>query len=155
MIGYLVIGVLFLAIGMSLAILFFYIAQKDIKSMFWPSVIGMVRYSTIEKTPRGFDDEGRQLYTYHPNIIYSYEIDGIPFATADSVFDNIAELEPASLLIARYPVGKQVIVRYNRKEPLKSTIRTNYRGHYIRLGVPTVIMLAGAVLALLHFFNMI
>ncbi len=98
-----------------------------IKSKSWPTVEGNITTSETEKM-EGEDTEGIRLVAYKPNIRYSYTVSGVQYTSSRISFEGIKTSGKiaAKEMLARYPIGKQITVYYNPRNPQQSTLQTNY-----------------------------
>ena len=82
----------------------------------WPTTTGVVRDAALKTT---FQKPGTTP-RYSPLICYSYTVDGIPRASTRIDFgDPVRQIKEEALawVNLNYPVGKQVTVHYDSKNP--------------------------------------
>jgi Protein of unknown function (DUF3592) len=119
----------------------------------WSSVLGEVSSTRIvEKVgSRDFDSPGSASHTYHPDVRYSYVLNGTDYAgTRRSFADTGASWRGyAEGVLARYPVGKKVTVYYDPQNPRDSILeRGNAKAWATGLTVAgAVVVIAGFVWA--------
>ncbi len=105
----------------------------------WPTAPGRVLSSRVRESWGG-----RRLI-YEPEVTYEYTVREGPTLRGDCVrFGEIAHdtARDARKIAARYPVGATVQVRYDPRDPSRSTLEPGV-GPRVRLGIG-----AGAALAL-------
>jgi hypothetical protein len=110
-------------------LLFFYAARRSAKAAAsWPSVPGKIVKSEVEEYQERDDDDGRTTWhtAYRPAVEYAYAVNGrehrgnqINYAMTVSAGQGYAEK-----VAAKYPVGSEVDVHYDPKNPSTSALRT-------------------------------
>ncbi|MBK9924332.1 MAG: DUF3592 domain-containing protein [Anaerolineales bacterium] len=105
-----IVFVLFILNVIFLAIIYF-MRKKMAEVSQWPSAMGVVQMSTIE---RRSSDDG---YTDYPVVQYSYQVNGQAYQSTKRAPGPEVGGSGARGVIAKYPVGAQVMVFYNPQNP--------------------------------------
>ena len=111
-------------------LMFFYAARRSAKeAATWPSVRGKIVKSGVEEyQERDDDDEGRNRWhtAYRPTVEYAYPVSGREFRgnQINYAMNVSAGRGYAEKVAARYPVGGEVDVHYDPKNPGTSALRT-------------------------------
>jgi hypothetical protein len=83
----------------------------------WPSVMGKVTSSYVQKQVRSIKDSSKKP-TYYPKVRYQYSVGGKSY-TGDRISfsggDGGEKKSEAQAVVDRYPSGQQVIVYYDLK----------------------------------------
>jgi hypothetical protein len=82
----------------------------------WPSTMGVVQMSTIEQ--RSSDDG----YTDYPVVQYSYQVGGQSYQSMKLAPGPEVGGSGARGVVAKYPVGAQVMVFYNPQNPSEAVL---------------------------------
>jgi hypothetical protein len=131
-------GFLFIFDAVLLGFIFF-TRRKVTQASKWPSTMGSVILSTIQ---RRRNSEGRS--TSYPIVHYTYQGDKI--MPGPDVGGS-----GAHKVVARYPIGAQVMVYYNPGKPSEALLERGMPGHmiwfWIILGILNLVLsVLGAVL---------
>ena len=117
-------------------------------SLEWPSVQGTVVRSTIERVVSTSGTS--RSTTYRARVAYEYPVAGTKHE-GDRIsyghYDTESESD-AARVVAKYPVGNAVTVRYRPTDPRDAVLETGSAGLpwlYLGIGIPFV--LVGVVLA--------
>jgi hypothetical protein len=105
-----IVFVLFLLNAIFLTIIFF-MRRKMAAVSQWPSTMGVVQMSTIEQ--RSSEDG----YTDYPVVQYSYQVGGQSYQSMKLAPGPEVGGSGARGVVAKYPVGAQVMVFYNPQNP--------------------------------------
>jgi hypothetical protein len=105
-----IVFVLFILNAIFLTIIFFMRRRMAVVSQ-WPSTMGTVMMSTIEQ--RSSEDG----YTDYPVVEYSYQVGGQSYQNMKLAPGPDVGGTGARKVVARYPVGAQVMVFYNPQNP--------------------------------------
>jgi len=118
----------------------------------WPSVRGTIKTSTVIITKSDCSDEGKGMWTfYEPNIEYKYQVGGKNYVAKDPRFTNITS--NARELVAEHPVGKQVDVLYDPKNPKNSRLKAYVEEDWLGTFIVTLIFLALGAASICMAFN--
>jgi hypothetical protein len=89
----------------------------------WPAIMGIVMESSVQTEQR--ERERRQTVPfYSARVRYEYKVNGSPFSS-DKIKVNSGgkpRSEESQKLVARYPVGSTVWVRYNPENPADAVL---------------------------------
>jgi hypothetical protein len=100
----------------------------------WPVARGRVIQSGVEEF-EGDDisDSGGTSRRYRAAVIYSYEVDGVTYQGDRLTFGTFASSSPrhARRTTAKYPVGSEVKVHYDRLSPGESVINPRSGPHLL------------------------
>lgn len=96
--------------------LIFFTRRKVAQASNWPSTMGMVTSSMVE---RRSSSDG---YSYYPVVNYSYQVMGQPFQGSRIVPGPVVGGSGAQKVVARYPAGAQVMVYYDPDNPSDSVL---------------------------------
>jgi hypothetical protein len=113
---------LFIFDAIFLGIIFF-TRRKVAQAGSWPSTMGMVTLSTIEMR-RG--SEGSSAY---PVVHYSYQVMGQPLQGHKVMPGPDVGGSGAHKVVARYPIGAQVMVYYNPENPSEALLERGMPGY--------------------------
>ena len=105
-----IVFVLFILNAVFLGIIFF-MRRKMAAVSQWPSTMGVVQMSTID---RRSSDDG---YTDYPVVQYSYQIGGQAYQSMKLAPGPEVGGTGARKVVAKYPAGAQVMVFYNPQNP--------------------------------------
>ena len=117
------IGLIFLIIGIVFLTVGYFLGKQAEEVKKWPSVKGVVVDS---KVVSHLDSESNQTM-YAPAITYRYKVDGKEFTCSNFGFVNVSYNDgfEAEKIVKSYPVGKEVTVYYNPKNPYKAVLNKN------------------------------
>ncbi|WP_319522566.1 DUF3137 domain-containing protein [uncultured Desulfosarcina sp.] len=109
-------AVLFLAIGIVIAVVSYNGYRTSLASKSWPSVTGNIVQSEIEKQTSTSGEGANKKTTVkeYPKIAYQYNIDGKTYKSGKISFGSTGN---AKKVVSRYPQGKTVPVYYNPDKP--------------------------------------
>jgi hypothetical protein len=107
----------------------------------WPTVEGTITTSSVE-THAGIGNKG---IFYHPQIVYSYIVDGKQLTSNRVAFGatNTNDPSDAQRIVDKYPKGKTVTVSYDSDENQESLLEPGLRigaWGYILLGTPFLLI---------------
>ena len=120
-----IIGLVFLLLnGIFLGILFF-MRRKMAAVSQWPSTMGSVIMSTLD---RRSSDDG---YTDYPLVQYSYQVGGQAYQGMKIAPGPEVGGTGAGKVVARYPAGAQVMVFYNPQNPSEAVLETKAPAQWI------------------------
>jgi hypothetical protein len=105
-----IVFVLFILNVIFLAVIYF-MRKKMAEVSQWPSVMGVVQMSTVE---RRSSEDG---YTDYPVVQYSYQVNGQPYQNSKLAPGPEVGGSGARKVVAKYPAGAQVMVFYNPQNP--------------------------------------
>ena len=98
--------------------------RKVSKASTWPSTLGTVTESRIQM--RSNSDGGRTSY---PLVRYAYQIVGRAYESQKVMPGMDVGGSGAHRVVARYPVGAQVMVYYNPENPSEALLERGMPGH--------------------------
>ena len=119
-----IVFVLFILNAIFLTIIFFMRRRMAVVSQ-WPSTMGTVMMSTIEQ--RSSEDG----YTDYPVVQYSYQVGGQSFQGMKLAPGPEVGGTGARKVVARYPVGAQVMVFYNPQNPSDAVLERKAPAQWI------------------------
>jgi len=105
-----ILNVIFLAV-------IYFMRKKMAEVNQWPSVMGSVVMSTIERRSSG---EGG--YTDYPVVQYSYQVNGQAYQSSKLTPGPEVGGSGARNVVAKYPAGAQVMVFYNPQKPSEAVL---------------------------------
>ncbi len=114
--------VLFLAVGLIIALFTYSTYATRMASKTWPTANGVIIRSEIEAHTRTSSDDSQKEETFitTPKIAYEYQVDGNRFKGS-----KVALSSPsgnAQQLVTRYPKGKSIPVYYNPDKPRQAVL---------------------------------
>ena len=113
-----IVFVLFILNAVFLTIIFFMRRRMATVSQ-WPSTMGSVIASRLEQ--RSSSEGG---YTNYPVVQYSYQVGGQAYQSYKLAPGPVVGGTGAGKVVARYPVGAQVMVFYNPQNPSDAVLET-------------------------------
>lgn len=115
------LGVIFVGVGIGLSIWGVKTLQKARASTAWPSVSGRVVSSDVERQTRTHRSGGRRRssVTYHAGVVTAYEVHGTRYTTDKVSFGatDSSSRRRADEVVRRYPKGEEVKVFYHPARP--------------------------------------
>jgi len=107
-------------------------------SKYWPSVVGTVVSSAVEQR----NPKNKKIYS--AAVRYSYSVGGKEYQ-ADRIFwaPNEGPEEKMAAVVAAYPVGKDIWVQHDRKDPAKAVLEPDKN-----TGLSTVVVYYAAAMML-------
>ena len=97
--------------------------QKAAEALNWPTVLGIVTRSEIER--RESSDEDGTSYSYTPNIEYEYQVGGQNYSSKQVAFGGFSgtgSQKPAEKVVYKYPLNDSVSVYYNPANPHEAVL---------------------------------
>jgi hypothetical protein len=95
-----------------------YKAWQNVKmakaSTSWPTTTGKITASETAKV----------MFRRQPRITYSYSVNGAPFTSQRVSFAGGYKPKEVDPILARYPIGGEVIVAHDPKNPAEATLET-------------------------------
>jgi hypothetical protein len=155
------LALLFIAIGVGLIFLHRRYLRQAEASMSWPEATGTV---TVSKVVQGSnvlmsnDNDGESTPVFSPEISYTYQVAGLSYSSKRLSFGSVksfSKRENAEKAAAVYPVGKQLTIYYDPKNPKeavadrtakKSNLMLIFGILFIIIGLATILI--GALLIL-------
>ena len=107
-----IIGFVLLILNTIFLGIIFFMRRKMAAVSQWPSTMGMVIASYLERRSSG---EGGS--TNYPVVQYSYQVNGQPYQSAKLAPGPEMGGTGAGKVVERYPAGAQVMVFYNPQNP--------------------------------------
>ncbi|NJD61017.1 MAG: hypothetical protein C3F13_01220 [Anaerolineales bacterium] len=153
--------VLFIAIGVILIFVHRLNKRKAEESTRWLATTGAIKESRVKQGSSmlmSSDEDGESTPVYTPEISYTYQVAGVEYASKRISFGgtkSYSKPENAEKDVALYPVGKEMTVYYDPKNPKEAVLdRTAKISNmilimgimFIIIGVVTVVV--GALLLL-------
>jgi len=126
-------GTLFIFDVILLGIIFF-TRRKVAQASAWPSTMGTVTLSTIEVRR---SSEGSSSY---PVVHYAYQVMGQPYQGHKVMPGPEVGGTGAHKVVARYPIGAQVMVYYNPQNPSEALLERGMPGFIKWLWIILVIL---------------
>jgi hypothetical protein len=116
--GGLVLGLVFLAIGVQSMVYGAHIIQDARASLSWPTVRGQVAESTVST------DDSDGFIEYRASVAYEYVVNGRQYVGGRISFldESFPDPEPARDKAAQYPVGASVDVYYSLEDPSNAVL---------------------------------
>lgn len=119
-----------------------YNTYQAFNSLNWPVTEGRVTASNVEESSGDSDSST----TYGAHIAYDYRVDGAPFSGSRVSLGDYSSSDPghAQGIVARYPTGQMVRVRYDPEAPQRSVLEPGFSaGLWLPLGIGLVFTLVG------------
>ena len=95
-----------------------YKAWKNVQmakaSMNWPTTAGRIMASDVKKV----------VFRRQPQISYSYSVNGSPFTSQRVSFAGGYKPKEVDPILARYPIGTEVVVAYDPQNPAEAALET-------------------------------
>lgn len=113
-----IVGFVFLILNVVFLAVIYFMRRKMAQVSQWPSTMGTVQMSTIE---RRSSDDG---YTDYPVVQYSYQVNGQAYQSTKRAPGPEVGGTGARGVIAKYPVGAQVMVFYNPQNHSDAVLET-------------------------------
>lgn len=88
--------------------------QRAKASVNWPTTTGRITGSDIKKV----------MFRRQPLITYSYSVNGAPFTSQRVSFAGGYKPKEVDQILARYPVGADVVVAHDPQQPSEATLET-------------------------------
>jgi hypothetical protein len=107
--------------------------RKVAQASSWTSTMGTVTFSTVE---RRSSSDG---YSYYPVVNYSYQVMGQPHQGNKIVPGPAVGGSGANKVVARYPVGAQVMVYYDPNNPSDAVLERGMPGYIKWLWITLVL----------------
>ena len=116
------LAVLFLAVGIVIAVFSYNGYRTSLASKSWPSATGSIIQSEIEQqtSTSGEGANKKSTVKEYPKIAYQYHIDGHRYKSAKISF--LSSIGSARQVVSRYPQGKTVPVYYNPDRPEQAVL---------------------------------
>ena len=153
------LALLFIAIGVVLIILHRRNIRKAEQSMSWLETTGTINESKVVQGSNVLmsnDEDGESTPVFFPEISYTYRVAGLEYTSKRLTFSGVksfSKRENAEKAASLYPVGTQMPIYYDPKNPKealvdrtakKSNIFLTFGILFIILGLATVLI--GALL---------
>ena len=106
-------------------VVIFFMRRKIATVSQWPSTMGNVLMSTVERRSSG---DG---YTDYPVVQYSYQVNGQPYQGMKLAPGPEVGGTGAGKVVARYPAGAQVMVFYNPQNPTDAVLERKAPAQWI------------------------
>ena len=108
----------------------------------WLVVWGKIQNSNVQMACQGVDDNGNRILISRPEILYRYEVDRREYTAQYGLTDWSSFESDALRVTAEYPLGSNIKVFFNHKNPGVSTLSTSYTQIPISSWVFIIIWLA-------------
>jgi hypothetical protein len=132
------LALLFITIGVVLINLHRRNKRKAEESMSWLETIGTVNESKVMQGSNVFmsdDEDGQSSPVFFPEISYTYQVAGLDYTSKRLTFAGVksfSKRENAEKAASLYPVGAQLPVYYDPKNPKEAVLdRTAKRSNMI------------------------
>jgi hypothetical protein len=118
------LGIVFLVIAGAMLTLGIVVLNLATDSESWPTTPGVVTASWVER------EMGSRSYSYEPHVTYSYAVEGAAYVGNDVRAGDfsISDRSDAEAIVAKYPVGSDVDVRYDPGDPGRAVLETGVSG---------------------------
>ena len=115
------LAVLFLAVGIVIALFSYSSYRASVASESWPTATGRIVRSEIEKQTRtsGEGADKKNTLKESPKVSYQYQLEGKTY-TSDNI--SFVSTGHARQVVSRYPAGKSVSVSYNPDNPEQAVL---------------------------------
>ena len=115
------LAVLFLAVGIVIALFSYSSYRASVASESWPTATGRIVRSEIEKQTRtsGEGADKKNTLKEYPKVSYQYQLEGKTY-TSDNI--SFVSTGHARQVVSRYPAGKSVSVSYNPDNPEQAVL---------------------------------
>jgi len=116
------------------------------QSLDWPASQSVITESSVEHIRRSVN--GRIMKTYHPEILYTYTVDGTDYIGDRIAYGDYSSSNPsrAQSIVTRYPEGKNVAVYHVPGNPEESLLEPGIKGEsFMLLGFRLVFVVTGGV----------
>ena len=119
----LILGVIFLSVGVGVALLGRHMLRQAGESENWPHTGGVIVISTVSQS-REYDSRKKRTRTvYRAKIGYAYQVDGKKFQGDKISFGGVGtDRKSAYRLTAKYPKNRKVDVYYEPSGPENSVL---------------------------------
>ena len=149
------LALLFLAIGVVLIILHRRNIRKAEESMSWLETTGTINESKVVQGSNVLmsnDEDGESAPVFFPEISYTYRVAGLEYTSKRLTFAGVksfSKRENAEKAASLYPVGTQIPIYYDPKNPKeavvdrtakKSNILLTFGILFIIIGLATVLI---------------
>jgi len=127
----LVMTLIFGGIGLGLLLFGRSARRKALASQSWPTVAGTVTESEVKVTQHssGSGMDAQETTHYRPVVKYQYSVEGMEYTGSRIAFGAMNSAHSAAnAVVARYPAGASVTVRYDPEKPAEAVLETNTGG---------------------------
>ncbi|MBD3271553.1 MAG: DUF3592 domain-containing protein [Elusimicrobia bacterium] len=145
-----ILGLVLLAVGISLFLLGKHLIGKAKASTQWPSTTGIIVESSVTQS-REYDSSRRKYYMrYKPLINYEYTVDGKKYVGDKVSFGGTGTSRASAYnLIDKYPTRAEVTVYYDPEKPLNAVLETGVSAiTYIPFYLGLFVAICGALIVL-------
>jgi len=117
-------AIIFIAIGILIALFSYSSYKTSLQSKTWPTVNGNIIKSDIERHTGTTGEGADKIDTVHEyaKIAYQYDVDGKHYESTKISFSSSSSSENAEKIVSRYPKGKTVNVYYNPEKPKQAVL---------------------------------
>ena len=144
------IGVVFLIIGLVLLLVGINQGKKAKAAEAWPTVPGVILSSGLKENRQYDSDDGRTTVTYEPQVQYQYSLMGQTYQGDRLAFGKVSyNYGLASKKLAPYAQGANVVVHYDPADPSKAVLETKAAGGVILIVIGAIFMVLGLIVAVL------
>jgi hypothetical protein len=142
------LALLFITIGVVLIILHRRNKRKAEESMSWLETIGTVNESKVTQGSNILmsDDEGESTPVFLPEISYTYQVAGLEYTSKRLSFAGIksySKREKAEEAASHYPVGAQLPVYYDPKNPKEAVVDRSTKSSNMLLTLGIMFLIIG------------
>ena len=122
--------ILFVVLGIFVIVQGILARKRAKETESWPTVPGTVLSSEVITSQRyDSDAPGHQRTTYTPSVNYQYSVMGQVYTSKRISFgEKNAGRKKCNEIVARYPAGSPVNVRYNPEKPDEAVLESSARG---------------------------
>jgi hypothetical protein len=148
-----VIGVIFVIIGLVLLLMGIAQVKKAKAAATWPVIPGVVLSSGLQEKRHRNAKTHRVSVTYEPQIQYQYALMGQNYTGSAISFGSTSyDYNTASRKLALYPQGAPVQVHYDPIDPSKAVLEPKASDGVVLVVLGIVFMLVGAAITILILF---
>ena len=123
----LVMTLIFGGVGLGLLLFGRSARRKALASQSWPTVAGTVTESEVKVTEHTSGDGTNEhaITHYKPVVKYQYSVEGMEYAGSRIAFGAMNSAQSAAnAVVARYPAGASLTVRYDPEKPAEAVLET-------------------------------
>ncbi len=146
----LVVGGVFVLLGLIFIFIALRTRRQAAKSALWPVVPGNIVDSHLKEHRHYNNRNHRTSYTYEPQVEYTYSVMEMTY-TGNKIGYGVSSYDRgnAQNFLDRYPVGAEIQVHYNPENLREAVIETSSggKGLLILAAIFLVLGLAGCVLS--------
>ncbi len=141
-----VLGNIFIFIGVAILISGLWGYRKAKASANWPEAQGKIEASEVKYIPPNWWDQVK-VSVYSPQITYSYVVNGIEYHSNQISIARLdtAIKDSAQDMVEKYPIGSSVAVRYDPQNPGFAFLEAGESRLMLLLLIGSVMLIIGVV----------